>query len=384
MSADLVNSTRFKQDKKREGYSDIVQPWFEPISQFFRDFERIFSSEWEIYRRLKHTTGPSPILWKVLGDEVIYFKELTNSRQAVACIQIWRQVVHEYRVELKKLSPPLDLKSAAWIAGFPFNNAEIAFLPNVEEVFRSLSAQDPAYANLYLLNEHYSQGSTRKNVILDFVGPHIDTGFRLSSLATPRKLILSVDLALMIAHHTQWWHQEASLEHYPKIEFRYDEKEPIKGILEDEEGYPVFWLDASPDFATADDVELLHVDTDGVTDFCGRFLKERPFPSMPYIDQSHCPEEEDEGFFKAIPNDHREKIVQIQNYWIKETEKHALESKSFSDELAPKESADANVKELATRVTKQKPSTTSSKPRAKSHIKRRVRNRKSGAPRKMS
>ena len=105
---------------------------------------------------------------------------------------------------------------------------------------------------------------------------------------------------------------------------------------------------------------------------------------MPYIDQSHCPEEEDEGFFKAIPNDHREKIVQIQNYWIKETEKHALESKSFSDELAPKESADANVKELATRVTKQKPSTTSSKPRAKSHIKRRVRNRKSGAPRKMS
>ena len=89
----------------------------------------------------------------------------------------------------------------------------------------------------------------------------------------------------MIAHHTQWWHQEASLEHYPKIEFRYDEKEPIKGILEDEEGYPVFWLDASPDFATADDVELLHVDTDGVN----RLLRPLPERETISLDAIHRP-----------------------------------------------------------------------------------------------
>jgi hypothetical protein len=73
--------------------------------------------------------------------------------------------------------------------------------------------------------------------VLDFIGPSIDAGFRLTKFSTPKKFVLAADLALMLLdaiHRTEVaWDQ---------FHLFYDGAEQLKGVL-DGEPYPIVWLD---------------------------------------------------------------------------------------------------------------------------------------------
>ena len=78
---------------------------------------------------------------------------------------------------MKSQFPTLDLKSTAWIAGFPVHNAEVAFRIEAGRATDSSiidDEDDEVFSNLALLDKYYS-GDT--SLTMDFIGPAIDTGF---------------------------------------------------------------------------------------------------------------------------------------------------------------------------------------------------------------
>ena len=232
LSVDVVGSTALKQripkrEKAGEGKSVPAEPWFSPIVQFYREIERRFFQEWQQYElkiadKTKWPAGPAPEFWKGAGDELIYTKRLTDHRQALVCLQAWIRAVNAYRTEFKKLNPTLDLKSAAWIAGFPVHNAEVFFRSSAAEKEAVVEDGDPIYSNLVLLQKYRSANSDN-SIIRDFIGPSIDTGFRIATLASPRKLVVSVDLALILAHSIPKQRREFDKDFgYKKPQLHYD------------------------------------------------------------------------------------------------------------------------------------------------------------------
>lgn len=245
LSVDLVGSTAFKQSqivefhtrKESEEPPPLGPAWFKSILSFFNDFEEQFLAQWRAYNakdqdiRLR---APTPELWKSNGDELLYTFELTGSWQASAVIELWLKTLEGYRQSLKIAMPQLDIKSVAWLAGFPKMNSEVVLRTRVDEVLPG--KPNESTRNLQLLNLWYEQrahgdgGFTK-----DYIGPSIDIGFRLGSFATPRKLVLSVELAMMLCR--------VSLPINNITDFRifFDGMHELKGVVGGKP-YPIFWI----------------------------------------------------------------------------------------------------------------------------------------------
>jgi hypothetical protein len=286
----------------REEDSDKpAERWFLPIVQFYRQIEAAFSKEWnhkckQVAHPYEWPMGNEPQFWKSVGDEVIYTKELTDHREAMICLQSWIAAVNSYRGEFKNRYVSLDLKSSAWIAGFPVHNSEVFFHRTVNSADVDSISDDPIYSNAELSGIYYDSGA-ENSVIRDFIGPSIDTGFRLGSLATPRKLIISIDLALLLIHATRAQPEDFE---YPKLNFRYDGRVSLKGVFGGIP-YPIFWLDMQSDNSlnmTEDDLRgEKAIDSDRVKAFCEAFISENPkFLFRPYINENP------DKFFASKPN----------------------------------------------------------------------------------
>ena len=174
LSVDIVNSTAFKQahtsaatgDKKNRGdaeedHVDRAEPWFSPISSFYRGIERKLAEEWSKclidVQTLGRSDGSPPTLWKASGDEVIYVKQIEDPFHTLLTIRAWMAVVNRHRLEIKGAFPSLELKASAWLAGFPVNNAEVVLrrTPEIEDPIKDIFADDPLLVNfrrLKLLN----------------------------------------------------------------------------------------------------------------------------------------------------------------------------------------------------------------------------------------
>ena len=102
-------------------------------------------------------------------------------------------------MEAAKASWKLKLKGSAWTAEFPVGNAIVPLNDGV-----------------------------------DYIGPSMDTGFRLSRVSTPRKFAVSAELAMLILGLPR----SVSVE----VPLHYDGRCQLKGVME-KEGYPFLWID---------------------------------------------------------------------------------------------------------------------------------------------
>lgn len=264
MSADIVGSTAFKQ---RPGH-EFNHQWFSIVRSFYTVAERFFELRWaqminefresECVRNMGQAT---PELWKTIGDEVLFTKEIADPREALICMSVWLRVLDDLR-ELLKKAGSLDLKSSAWLADFPIRNREI-LLRTVVSQGVSLAAQGAVEVSAEAIatvdaeedfeweNDRLFEDFQNKSpdVSRDFVGQSIDTGFRVGTAATARKLMLSVELAHMLS--LECARVKAGPERIPKFpiskfRFHFDGRHSLKGVL-DGTPYPLLWLDVEPD-----------------------------------------------------------------------------------------------------------------------------------------
>ncbi|MBB5360545.1 class 3 adenylate cyclase [Rhodanobacter sp. ANJX3] len=248
LSADIVGSTAFKQRGE-----DDSSKWFDTVCRFYRLAESVFIRRWEAPTQLTELSqyksalfgDEPPELWKTVGDEVLFTKDLTHPAQAMMCVRIWMDVLEELRDFLLKVDGrSLDVKSSAWVADFPYRNREVVLRTRASESAESEDTLD--WANDCLLQQ-YAQDKT--GLSRDFIGPSIDTGFRLGSSASPRQLMLSLELAHLLSGEAAKFDEpmyKLSPYRLPAFIYRFAGKQSLKGVL-DGTPYPHIWIDASPD-----------------------------------------------------------------------------------------------------------------------------------------
>ncbi|MEL6709880.1 MAG: hypothetical protein AAFP79_16510, partial [Pseudomonadota bacterium] len=155
LSADIVGSTAYKQAfdiSKSEMIDASVRnslEWQKTIQQFYdrliNDFPRKWTSfstrlgnaDSEEYKLLAGELGQDdrerdgPHFWKTVGDEVIFWKEITNEHQLWLLLSSWFHAISDLRKQLHPLS--LDVKSSIWSAEFPVRNRLVSSELNVGE-----------------------------------------------------------------------------------------------------------------------------------------------------------------------------------------------------------------------------------------------------------
>lgn len=259
LSADLVGSTSFKQS----GSLPVAKPapdasllklgaqWFDPIAQFYAQVERLFSEEWRAYVDevvpVCHWPAPQalPELWKANGDELIYVLEITQVGDAYAAVLAWIRTLRRYRESLLKGYPTLDIKAAAWTAGFPLGNVEVVFRRKVGDRRDNDDPEerygfDQARLVHYLRLERWHDEERRSGfggatgLVKDYIGPSMDLGFRIAAKATPRKFAVTADLALIMAHAsppTSHFTDKLSRPFFCPAPLHYDGGVDLKGVL---------------------------------------------------------------------------------------------------------------------------------------------------------
>ncbi|WP_295214682.1 hypothetical protein [uncultured Brevundimonas sp.] len=260
------------------------EDWFPVLQGFYLETQRAFLSAWDQLSAGEHSKifwGPRPELWKVIGDEILFTKELTDHRQLQSTIHCWIEAIETTRQFLRKFERPLDVKCTAWTAGFPVVNKEVA-LP------KEVDLQGPPVTNYVkeagrLLEERYSARpkSKKGKIEVDYIGPSIDIGFRLSQFATNRKFMISVGAAYILT---------LSNKKNPAIKLRsirYDGSAVLKGVFGGA-NYPLFWLDMSKDGDLSRLEDRLTPQTncslEDIHAFCSQFFEEaRAYTFPPFI-----------------------------------------------------------------------------------------------------
>lgn len=350
LSVDIVNSTAFKQaaakdrkSQKHEQAGDLpAEPWFSPIASFYREIERLFSASWTHLSRpaeddFQWPKGEQPELWKAAGDELLYVKTLSDYREALITVCAWIDAVNQHRSVMKFQFPMLDLKATAWLAGFPVNNAEVILRQSISDPGDDIAEGDPILSNLLLLKNYHEQG---RQGFRDFIGPSVDTGFRVATLASARKMAITVDLALLLAHATV---NQPNDEHFPfkKFQFHYDGRVPLKGVF-DGSDYPFFWIDTAANDALIEIEDTISrvepIGANEVKEFCERFIaKTGGHVIKPFILDSKDP------LFSEVPKYHSDRLRKLADYWEKESEKRDTERKALSGEMTGAEDEEKNL-----------------------------------------
>lgn len=201
-SFDIVDSTKYKD-------ANIVK-WPEVLISLLEDLHN------EVIK-----TIPDAELWRILGDEAVYFVEIKEIDQIYEIVASVYEILNRYvetikmggflPAELRGKIENLDiiaLQSTAWIA--IIRRGETAEIRKYENVFKE-----------------YTILQDRK--ILEFLGQDIDIGFRLSKETEKRRLVLSLELAYILKAKTDY------LSRLHIMTYRH-----LKGVMQ--EGlYPIIW-----------------------------------------------------------------------------------------------------------------------------------------------
>ena len=239
-SADIVGSTALKQ-KPVQVETDLVIPdnseWFELIQKFYINSAAYFLEE---FGGISSERAPdyikamkAPKIWKTVGDEVLFWVEITDTRQVIEYIKAWMTAINRLReADIYEKDGRLDVKCTAWIAHFPWRNKMIFSSPSGSSWHKLEGNRDN---NLELTKAYFEDAETLQP---DFVGPGIDIGFRLAGQANQRRFVISTDIAFMIAVTAKRKRQHLD------VRVHFEGLQLLKGVLGGLE-YPVFWIDMS-------------------------------------------------------------------------------------------------------------------------------------------
>lgn len=249
LSADLTGSTALKQKQERRGGMLVprTREWQSLIQNFYFLTTQSINKLWthktdEILKKygpqaVGTRMGSRPITWKTVGDEIIYRKYLGHSAQVLESIRDWESVANEVEARLhsdhlrwhNEDISEIRIKLTAWIAEIPLQN-RIVLAATPAELPQHEITQDEYDRITYKVAKGFEHEGVSKGYEIDFVGPAIDTGFRLTGFSTDRKFILSADVVYFALTTSNL---ESDLIYYEGLK-------PMKGVLGGR-GYPIFW-----------------------------------------------------------------------------------------------------------------------------------------------
>ena len=203
MSADLAGSTAFKA--QAQGGGDHPE-WLEAFEAFFREVPLIMMGQ-IAGAFIEEDTVPRSGVWKVIGDEIIFMAHPRSAREAMLLlVAFYRTVVISDRKMFERW--PLRVKGCCWAAQLSHRNREI----EIPEMI----------------------GTETDQVYVDFLGPDVDTGFRLAACGGRGQVIVSSNLV----------HLLAGMDEAADIDFHFVGRKVLKGVYSGRP-YPLFLMSMS-------------------------------------------------------------------------------------------------------------------------------------------
>jgi hypothetical protein len=302
LSADLVGSTALKQKKRQKfNQNGVLMPdttdWANAIQVFYSSLTDNFEKAWTkrigkfAKKRREQIMGAPPILWKTIGDELIFRKHISRKDQVFEIVHCFVESVKNTTSQIRKEieNEQLEIKCTAWIAEFPIQNKVL-----VGGQFADIAKINPKNrGNLLRTLENYEKNAIGGGLEIDFVGPAIDIGFRLAKLSSSRKFIMSLDTAYLYLTYSRY-NEAAESKAHP---LHFERPVRLDGVMGGVP-YPIFWIDLG-EVDSTDRLEdkLLKPGTqehrtdatDAIT-FCNAFYTER----RNYVDPPFIYEEAEE------------------------------------------------------------------------------------------
>ncbi|MCX2934987.1 hypothetical protein ORI20_32515 [Mycobacterium sp. CVI_P3] len=189
LSCDLQNSTQFKQ--KREGR------WIATFLSFYSEFPSLLANRiTESYPGLRNRLS----LWKAIGDELIFSVRIQSERECSDAIDAWMATLLEFEIQHLIEKTTMTLKGGAFLATVPSPDRRVA-IPRTVQIADDRTQIDVEETNEATLNTAGATDDFAINFAMDFVGPSIDTGFRVLKFAARSYFVLTVEVAHLLFKH---------------------------------------------------------------------------------------------------------------------------------------------------------------------------------------
>ena len=297
MSADLIGSTAQKQQSDSK--------WLSGLLAFYQQFPHILQEEVnEAHKQMLEQRGvidcPVPKLWKAVGDELLYVVDVFHERQVWVYLTAWmRSLVRMQPDVFSKVvnaegEPAPNsggLKGGAWLATFPWPDRRVA-VPLTQDDYEPDANPEKANRALLKLNDDTTTES-RGSVRVDYVGPSVDTGFRILKSASAQRFPVSLEVAWVFAHVNEAMGNQ-------KWPIYYEDEVEMKGVWGGK-GYPVFWLDTGAEVTSHPKLDKLTkrspVSAEEIAELAEALHNEEDWPCSVYLSQS-----EEVAFNKAKAN----------------------------------------------------------------------------------
>ncbi len=203
MSLDIAGSTAFKA--QAQGGTDSLE-WLEAFETFFREVPLIMMGQIAAAFIMEDEV-PDTSVWKVIGDEIVLVAYPKTPREAELLLLAFYRTVITYDQKLFE-QWPLRLKGCCWAAQISGRNRAI----EIPEML----------------------GKDAEDVYVDYLGPDIDTGFRLAACSGRGQVIVSSNLVHMVSE----------LNSGSGIQFHYVGRKVLKGVYSGRP-YPLFLMSLS-------------------------------------------------------------------------------------------------------------------------------------------
>ena len=272
-SVDIIGATALKVTAP----GSRVPEWAHRFRTFYKEFPEYFRTAYQnLPTEIPQENRPAefPQVWKFNGDEILLFVELKKHTDVLSHMLALMEAAKKWRTHpIQEHSKPLGVKLTSWVAGFPIINTEV------------------------VIELHNS-----KTILRDFIGPRVDLGFRLASLADERFIPISVELALMLLDSFTTFSSEEL------CYLDYLDRRPLKGITNNAP-YPLFVVDMEQRKSTPEDRIKINAnkrpfDLSRARNFCIEFLKNSEIP-RPFIVGELHPD------YQNIPEDIQNAYAQI-------------------------------------------------------------------------
>jgi hypothetical protein len=220
-SFDLINSTKYKR-KYKDRWPEEIWNFYDLVVGAVHDHKHTLKPQFQSDKA--PTTEPIRV-WKYIGDEVLFWVPV---KQVSTLVETLVPGFHSALTRVDAVMSErtqdddvrLAVKGAMWIARV--RSAKSG------ELDAGKRKPVPGEPENIIFKMPLESGAD----VTDFLGPDIDTGFRIAAHSSRRTMVISVELAYAL------WEKapEANVKH----SFRIVDLKQLKGVWEDRY-YPIIW-----------------------------------------------------------------------------------------------------------------------------------------------
>lgn len=285
-SVDLVGSTAYKQTEHR---------WQPKFLSFYREFPQCLADSLREQKDNRHDGAsiPKPVFWKAVGDELLYVCPVRNVAQVKIAVDAWLDAQAKYEENTLKKEKLQKTKGAVFAATFPGPDCMVAIPRDPGDQADSdrsvIELNDAAVKKLAASNKMADD-----EYLLDFLGPSIDTGFRVIAQSTDRYFTMSLEVAWAYSESTRVTESENK---HRVVEFLCERQ--LKGVWGNRP-YPIFVIDRMADDRVNIALKNMynsHCDPERINEIFMACATSKNWPSRLYLEGNALP------FVSSLPKD---------------------------------------------------------------------------------